>query len=318
MLKRFVINAFETRFKKEISKKFAKKGLLIKILNNKQKSSNSLLEILKESDDLNTLRNRSGRITEEEYLSKFRNSSHGGPKHSIAVGRAHHLTNFLSEYIINAFQAGYFPSPEIPDEINTELDLNNYNKEKFSFEISNVELMPDLSALKIFWFSCEHEEVNKKIEDYLEKKIKSQIRTTLTSDRIMNYVPKIVFLRDDSKNIMKQLDNYLLKLNFESKSESNEVEIFSKNTKNNNVNNLYGINVDDIIESIKTDPSREASELNKISSEKMTMFSINQSSNFHTSLKAFEINKRIKQERISKSTLHKLAQLEFEDLKKKN
>ncbi|RNA14777.1 hypothetical protein BpHYR1_053583 [Brachionus plicatilis] len=325
MLKRFVINAYEKRFQKELREKLAKKGLLTKVLDNNKKRTDSLIDILKESDNLNTLRSSPGLKTEEEYLAKFRNASHGGPKHSIAVNRAHHLTNFLSEYILNAFQSGRFDSPEIPAEINTELDLNGFGKETFYFEISNVELMSDLSALRIYWYSSGNEKVNRIVEDFLEKKLKSQIRATLAGERIMNYVPKIVFLKDDSRFLINQLDNYLMKLNLETKDKSNEAENYpiDKNltiTTNNNVNNLYGVNVDEVMECIKKGPSSQVDDvcIPEPSENKPACTLEQSSSNFNSSLRAFEINRRMRRERLSKSTLHKLTQLEFEEFKLKN
>lgn len=350
MLKRFAINAYETRLQRQIKQKFAKKGLLIKVFDSNKKQSDSLIQILKESNDLNTLNNANksenpsskSRIkTEDEYLSKFRNVSKGGPNHSIAISRAHHLTNFLSEYIINAFQSSHFDSPEIPDELNTQTDLNGFKKEKFSFEISNVELMSDLSALKIYWLSSDNEKINAVVESFLEKNLKSQIRNTLTSERVMNYVPKIVFLRDESRVLMSQLDDYLMKINLENKTynsndqsensdsnEKSEQNIENSSTKKNlMVNNLYGINFNNLVDSIKKGGSSDLTIWTQSDSIPEPCVEKNSPSikskqelnnNFEASLKAYEINKRTKRERLNKSALLKIAQMEFAELKEKN
>ncbi|CAF1011800.1 unnamed protein product [Brachionus calyciflorus] len=341
MLKRFVINAYEKRLQKHIKDKYSKKGVLIKVFDSNKKRSESLVEILKESDNFNTLNSskkqenlKNETKSEEEFLSKFRNVVKGGPKHSIAVNRAHHLTNFLSEYIINAFQSSHFDSPEIPDELNQEFDLNGFKKEKFYFEISNVQLMPDLSAIKISWFSSDNEEINKIVEEFLEKKLKCQIRATLSSERVMNYVPRIAFLRDNSKVLMSKLDDHLMKINLEHRNEKehdeqeviNQQEIREESpvqeTKQNRiVNNVYGVDFDSLVNTIKQGGSSDLKvwkQEESIENNNLISLESQKPANFEASLKAFEINKRIRRERLNKSVLNKLAHIEFEMLKEKN
>jgi hypothetical protein len=125
-VKKLVINGFKTKFEKELREKVSKKGVLVKLINSNMKRANVLVDILKESDDLNTISHgkNAAQKTDDEYLKKFSQMPKGGPKHSIAVSRAHHLTNFLSEYIINAFQSGVFLKPDIPDHLNNVIRFN--------------------------------------------------------------------------------------------------------------------------------------------------------------------------------------------------
>lgn len=335
--KRMIINAYKKRLDKELKSKFAKKGLLIKVFESNKKRSDSLVEILKESDDLNHMSNNSSssssssssRVkTDDEYLKKFHNVPKGGPKHSIAVKRAHHLTNFLSEYIINAFQSAHFESPEIPEDLNTQSDLNGFKKEKFSFEISNVELLSDLSALKISWLASENENINQIVEVFLEKRLKSQIRNILINERVISYVPKVVFVRDETKVLINKLDEYLMKINLETKEAPQEEEeevkqddVISTNiVKKKEINNLYGVDFNTLIESIKTGTSADYKLINPKTQDLTVVNNEGQSHpiTFETSLKAFEINKRLGRERLNKSALLKLSQIEFEEFRNKN
>lgn len=244
MYRRFLINRFENIYQKELKEKISKKGLLVKVLTNNKRKTDSLIEILKDTDDLNALKKSFQKITEEEYLSKFRNIVNNRFKHSIADQKANYLSEFLNEFIINAFQLNYFD----------DFDLFN---EKFSFEISRVQLMSDLSSIKIFWFICENEKFNILVENCLENKVKSEIRDVLLCEKVINYVPKIIFIRDESRMLMSQIDDYLSQI--KNKTELNQV--ISKENKcfseTSTVNNLYGINTDSMIENIKSNSFKE-------------------------------------------------------------
>lgn len=95
-------------------------------------------------------------------------------------------------------------------------------KSKFVFEITNVELPADLSKLKIFWSNSDNEELNLAIEKSLETRLKSEIRSHLTNQRIMNYVPVVEFVRDDTKVVTDELNEFLMKIKIE--NEANETQ----------------------------------------------------------------------------------------------
>jgi len=50
-----------------------------------------------EHQNVNTHTGTTAQKSDEEFLKRYSQMGKGGPKHSIAVSRAHHLTNFLSE-----------------------------------------------------------------------------------------------------------------------------------------------------------------------------------------------------------------------------
>ena len=90
------------------------------------------------------------------------------------------------------------------------------------FAITNVELLADLTKLKIFWSSSGDEELDQVIESQLEGRLKSQVRSHLTSQRVMNYVPVVVFVRDKGRVLSEQLDEFLMKVKCEKENEAGE------------------------------------------------------------------------------------------------
>lgn len=332
-----MINAYKNRFDHELRAKSRKKGLLVKMINANKSRSNVLDEILKESNDLNTINNASSSsrsASNDEYLKKFNTTMRGGPKHSIAQTRAHHLTNFLSDYIINAFQSGYFDSPEIEQLLN------------FKFEISNVELMCDLSALKIHWLVSRDESVNVEVEKFLDKKLRTQVRNKLVEERVINYVPKVVFVRDESRVLVDILDEYLTKINLEENAkkqeknceekEEDDVVVVKKDSstdgKQSLVDNLYGVNFNKLVETIKKDANNREWKENENDERHVSTLGAHQnepqkntimpheekSSSFSSSLKAFEIQRKQKWQKLSKSAFIRLSQIEFEEFRQKN
>ena len=225
---KLALDVYKRVLAKEMKQRNMKKGLLIKIYEANSKRSGALDEILTESDQLNNMRAKAERDanmagtrdapttqSEEEFLKKFRDMPKGGPTHSIAETRKNHLTNFLSEYILNAFQSGLFVKPELTEFFTTWKstdDVHGFAKNKYDFEISNVELMADLSALKIHWMISGVPEIDTEVECYLEKCLSGQIRSTLTNERVLNYVPRVVFVRDETKVKLEQLDEQLMKI----------------------------------------------------------------------------------------------------------
>jgi len=306
------------------SEKTKKKGELIKILNAHSKRSYKLVEILNESDSLNS---RNNRVTDDEFLKKYNQMPKGGPTHSIAVNRAHHLTNFLNEYLINAFQSGHFQVPEFHDS-NQTLDSNGYFKDKYSFEISNVQLPTDLTKLKIYWLASGVEEIDLEIEKYLDKSLKSQIRSTLTNQRVMNYVPEVEFIRDNTKVLMDKLDEFLLKIkleqNFDEQSTTEEPNAAAATKKKEEptpkMNNLFGVDFNRLVDTIKKNSDYTPWSENEQQSVELTTTTqtndlkpIDKTTQFAVNLKAFQINQRMKRQHLNKTTILKLDTIAYHE-----
>ena len=347
--KLFVIGAYKRSLQNETKLKNAKKGLLIKICHRNKGRTNVLSEILAQTNDLNTINSKNfknnniddssatktANASDDEYLKKFYQTPNGGPKHSIAINRAHHLTSFLTEYILNAFSSGYFEMPEI-----AKFKLETNCTEDFVFEISKIELCANLSALKVYWLNSGNQELDSFVEDFLDKKLRSQIRQTLSSERIMSYVPRVVFLRDETNANLKRIDSYMAQIKLENssydsqqqdshesadeknndKEESNEKNHQQVNAvKKNSINNLYGVDFNQFLEKIKTgtgsDCIKWSKEVEKSESAVAPLINsgdLNAKSKFEQSLKAFQINRRIKNEKLNRSAIFKLSLLELE------
>lgn len=116
---------------------------------------------------------------------------------------------------MNTFNEGLFDSIEVDDPTKK-------SGQKFLFEISNVELLADMSAIQIHWLCSSTESINKEVEKALDVKLRAQIRSRLIEDRVINYVPRIVFLRDPSRVIFEKLDEYLVKIDLEKNSAQND------------------------------------------------------------------------------------------------
>ena len=93
--------------------------------------------------------------------------------------------------------------------------------------------------------------------------------------------------------------------------------------KKKTVNNLYGVDFDRLLEAIKKDGSSntsksvELAQTGEVAGELMAQKQQeNEKIKFENSLRAFKINKRLKTERLNKSAILKLSQLEFEELKR--
>lgn len=56
------------------------------------------------------------------------------------------------------------------------------------------------------------------IEKSLETRLKSEIRSNLTNQRIMNYVPVVEFVRDDTKVVTDELNEFLMKIKIENEA----------------------------------------------------------------------------------------------------
>jgi ribosome-binding factor A len=364
LFKSLVINAYKKKHEEQIRQKFAKKGLLSKMFESNRNRTKSLIDILKESDDLNTIstnnqfdktantNSNTNTKSDEEFLKKFYNTPKGGPKHSIAVNRAHHLTNFLSNYIINAFESGHFDKPDM--SIYHETSKNNDKADRdYLFEITNVELMSDLTALKVYWMASVDENLNKFIENYLSKSLSQQIRSVLTSEKVINYVPKVLFVRDDTNFCMKRLDEHLAKIKLETQSNENyskENNMSNENatekegnencsnssnssavSKKKEIKNLYGIDFERLTAQIKNSNNLKVNESNTQTIIELNETSKNDDSSlvvasstsaqfdsttkFESKLKAFEMNRRLKNMLLNKSAINRITQLEFLEIK---
>jgi ribosome-binding factor A len=364
--RRFIIDAYKKQLAKEEKIKNAKKGLLTKIFLANKKKSNALIDILKESNNLNTMNSDAFKSTStgdqqhmyksnEEFLKKYYDAPKGGPKHSIAVTRAHHLTNFLTEYILTAFSSGQFTPPDTAKFKAQNPDF----QDDYVFEISRIELLADLTALKIFWLNSGHQKLDAFIEEHLESHTKSYIRQTLTNERVMSYVPRVFFVRDETKALMKKLDEHLRDIKIETENAeraaaANETDenvdetaeqsdensqvavvdaddsppVIAKSVKT--VDNLYGVDFNRLIEKIKTGSSGGKSddgcvrwshkEMVKAEEEEEKQLAVVRTARadeeartkFERTIRAYEINKRVKYERVSKSAVLKISMLEVE------
>lgn len=125
--------------------------------------------------------------------------------------------------MINTFNEGFFDSIEVEDPKSVG-KRGDRAGQKFVFEISNVELLADMSAINIYWLSSSDERINVAVEAALNAKLSSQIRSRLIEDRVINYVPRIVFCRDPSRVISEKLDEYLGRIELEKKCTNVEEE----------------------------------------------------------------------------------------------
>lgn len=120
LAKSIVIDAQKIKNKAYLLEKNAKKGLLTKLLQANTKRTNALVEILSETETQKTIKKKSEAIlkkasaadseqatkSNEEFLKKYYQTPKGGPNHSIAQNRAHHLTKFLRQYLLTGFLSG--------------------------------------------------------------------------------------------------------------------------------------------------------------------------------------------------------------------
>jgi len=202
-----------------------------------------------------------------------------------------------------------------------------------------------MTALKIHWLISGCKELDDEIESFLEKRLKSQIRSTLTNERVLNYVPQIVFVRDENKVLLEKLDEHLIKIKIELEQEkikngheettvnvaeeTNVTQPQPKTKSKNLVENVYGVEFGRLLESIKkstTNVSETWSEKNdmtslenkvKLENDLALLDEIKRKEKFEADLKAFQINKRLKHQRMSKSAILKIAQIEFENYRDK-
>lgn len=122
----------------------------------------------------------------------------------------------------------------MPEKFKKEtIDSNGFVKNEYLFELTDVELLTDLTKLRIFWSISGIEELDLEIENSLEKRLKNQIRSHLTNQRVMNYVPTVEFVRDNSKVLADKLDEYLMKIKIE--KEASKEESTTNSCDNNDI-----------------------------------------------------------------------------------
>ena len=351
-VKNLVVNIYKNLLDKQMKEKNRKQALLHKVYDKNLKRTKALDDVLTESDNLNKMKKKlavdpasfaaasatSPTKSEKEFLEKFLNMPKGRPTHSIAENRRNHLTNFLSDYILNGFESGLFVKPVISDFNIDQIDSNGYVKNKYEFEISHIELMADLTALKIKWLISGIKQLDEEIEKFLEKCLKTQIRSTLTNERVISYVPEIVFIRDESKIILEKLDEHLLKIKIELEQAENVEEVEKeemvlkveekKEKAKTKVDNLYGVEFTRLLESIKKstsnvgEPWSEHSVIStndkaKLDTDIALLDEMRRKEKFEADLRAFQINQRLKHQRLNKSAIMRIAQIEFENFRDK-
>lgn len=352
---RLAINAYKNQLNKEILQKKAKKGLLVKIVQSNRNRAGVLNEILRDSNNLNIMNhetfrqqsaenptdeNETSDRKNEDYLKKYYQTPAGqGPKHSIAQARAHHLTNFLTEFIVNAFACGRFAQP----------DMNEYPSQpapEFVLELSRIELPLDLTSIRVHWLNSGDETLDRFVEGFLNKRLRNEIRQTLIQERVMSYVPRVVFVRDETNALMKKLDEQLAKVKIEnqhydkscedqatdddqsSSTVSDVTTLSTMDTKpekiHKAIDNLYGVEFNTLLEKIKTNTASECTKwsnelaINQDKSEitrQVEEMKLEQKEKFENSLRAYQVNKRLRIERLSKSALLKMSMLELEENK---
>jgi ribosome-binding factor A len=224
--------SFEQSIEKaKIKDKYSKKGDLIKLLINRNSLNEQLEKVLvnqkinRVEHDYNNLRRQ---LFNEYKINR-------PPLNKTAQIRAHHLTNFLYNYLINAIQSGTL-------DIDYLTSLNNDLDKKFNFQISKIQLKSDLNYLYIYWFTSINDKLNERIEQIYLPKLGNQIRYLLASNRVIGYVPPIKFIRDTSRAMLEQLDDYLK--NIKEKSKDN-------NDNNNDDNIIFNNNENKIHVKIK-------------------------------------------------------------------
>lgn len=285
--------------KAKIKEKYSQKGDLIKLLINR-KNLNEQLEKVLQNQKINRIENDYNNLRRKlfnDYKDKFINTNNN----KTAQLRAHHLTNFLYNYLINSIQSGTLNIDYLID--------NNEIRSKFNFQISKILLKSDLNYLYIYWFTSIDDTINKRIEDIYLPKLGNQIRYLLTSNRVIGYVPPIKFIRDTSRAMLEQLDDYLknIKQNEQDKQVEEEDDDEKKqksndtNDGNSLITNIYGIdhnkilnqlNINDVIDDNKQE---ESNDLIKLKDK------------YEKSLKAFKIHNLLKKEKESKSVFMAMA-----------
>lgn len=107
-VRKLVVDAIKIKTRFQQLEKTRKKGLLTKMLKSNSNRSSALMNILTESDRSKTRSTAESdhKVSDDEFLKKYNQMPKGGPNHSIAQNRAHHLTKFLKQYLLNAFQTG--------------------------------------------------------------------------------------------------------------------------------------------------------------------------------------------------------------------
>ena len=298
--RKIAFNFQRARDKQELIKKYGRQGKLIKFVQNRSKTNTQIDETLsshvekyKFNGPAQILSSSSTQSIYEELREKLSNLNLNKAYRRTATIRAHHLTNYLSNYIINAFQSGY---------IGREL-----NDKHPTFQISRILLDADLRKLEICWLTTTDETANEDIEKNYLNRLSSQIRHEIISNQIIGYMPPVVFTRDNSKMILEQLDDLLKIKEINKKTENSETATKSEN-QTKTANNVYGIDHDklmsqikpEITEVVEADPAKSEEEARK---------------KFDLTLKAMRINEKIKKEKISKSALLQLAIAEFESSK---
>lgn len=332
LVKKLVIDAARNKFKAAIFEKNKKKGILTKLMATNHSRTSKLVDILSDAETQATMSKKRPDLSQDasdnEYLKTYYKTPKGGPNHTIATNRAHHLTKFLRQYLLNAFQSGQFLEPEIPNKFKktVTIDSNGFARPEYNFSITNVELPADLSKLKIFWSNSGVEELDLAIEHILDSRLKSQIRSQLTNQRVMNYVPNVVFVRDAGKLMYDQLDEMLMKVKIERENSNPsdkdvedvvKVEEFSEMAemeKKDSIDNLYGVDYNHLMDVIRKNSdhvpwSPETTDVKVPETSRKELVPNGKSSGqegsnkFQVSLKNYQIHQRQRTENLSRRAI---------------
>ena len=297
------VNIQRARDKQILIEKYGRRGKLIKLTQKRSKLStqidgtlnhhverykfNGPAEIFKSNDTITEdLRIKLSKLSQSKEVKKT------------AAMRAHHLTNYLSNYIINMFQSGYIGS-----ELNDKYPM---------FQISRVLLDADLGKLEIYWLTVIDEKSNEDIEKNYLSRLSGQIRHDIISNRFIGYMPPVLCIRDNSKMILDQLEE-LLKVP-KNERNLNKNEIINKPVKDTPiVNNVNGVDHNKLMKQIISEATKNEV-IEEEEKEKVDLIK----KKYDLTLKAMKINQKIKKEKIYNSALLRLTITEFDNSRRMN
>ena len=179
-----------------------------------------------------------------------------------------------------------------------------------------------MRRLKVYWHISGDEAVDSAIEASFERGLKNQIRSTLTNERVMSYVPQIEFIRDNTQATLRKLDEYLMQIKKENSKEMEKEETVEEEIPKNqeekkvmvkNVDNLFGINIVKLSAAVKMNPEykewrAESNVSLPLAEPKSTEITVlpSEPNKFAVSLKAFQVNQFVKRRQKNKSGMQKM------------
>lgn len=314
-VKNVYFNVQKSIEKLRIKEKYAARGDLKKLIEKRTKIDTQINQIFTPASAATSVTPKKYDINVPQSYHELRSKmQHDNKFHKIAKMRAHHLSTYLLNYLINAFQSGLIGS-----------QMNEYAH----FQISKLVLQHDMNQLNIYWLTTNDEAKNKIIEDNFLQMLSSQIRYFLSSNRVISYVPPIKFHRDNSKALIEQLEEYIKNISQESKEaesskkssdvddeveKDEKIKTFSEEKKDGDelVDNLYGVDHAMLMSKLKNG--------SKIKAEKPLGTTTPQNyEKFEASIKELRVHQIMnKKNTVKKEVLIETAFAEFEYFKLKD